>query len=63
MEESGDVRRSETQTERRFLHVAEQGPAAVRAVLLLHGFPELWLYWCHQMAALAAPSSPTSSLG
>jgi pimeloyl-ACP methyl ester carboxylesterase len=36
------------------LHVAEQGPAAGPAVLLLHGFPELWLSWRHQMAALAA---------
>lgn len=33
------------------LHVAEQGPAAGPAVLLLHGFPELWLSWRHQMAA------------
>uniref|UniRef100_A0A453MTP4 AB hydrolase-1 domain-containing protein n=1 Tax=Aegilops tauschii subsp. strangulata TaxID=200361 RepID=A0A453MTP4_AEGTS len=36
------------------LHVAEQGPADGPAVLLLHGFPELWLSWRHQMAALAA---------
>uniref|UniRef100_A0ACD5XV43 Uncharacterized protein n=1 Tax=Avena sativa TaxID=4498 RepID=A0ACD5XV43_AVESA len=36
------------------LHVAEQGAAAGPAVLLLHGFPELWLSWRHQMAALAA---------
>ncbi|KAL6599829.1 hypothetical protein ACP70R_045480 [Stipagrostis hirtigluma subsp. patula] len=36
------------------LHVAERGPADGPAVLLLHGFPELWLSWRHQMAALAA---------
>ncbi|XP_062202892.1 uncharacterized protein LOC133905180 [Phragmites australis] len=36
------------------LHVAERGPAAGPAVLLLHGFPELWLSWRHQMTALAA---------
>lgn len=37
------------------LHVAEAGPAAGAAtVLLLHGFPELWYTWRHQMRALAA---------
>jgi pimeloyl-ACP methyl ester carboxylesterase len=36
------------------LHVAEQGPADGPPVLLIHGFPELWLSWRHQMAALAA---------
>lgn len=36
------------------LHVAESGPADGPAVLLIHGFPELWLSWRHQMAALAA---------
>jgi pimeloyl-ACP methyl ester carboxylesterase len=35
------------------LHVAERGPADGPAVLLIHGFPELWLSWRHQMAALA----------
>jgi pimeloyl-ACP methyl ester carboxylesterase len=33
------------------LHVAEQGDG--EPVLLLHGFPELWFSWRHQMAALA----------
>lgn len=36
------------------LHVAEAGPAWAPAVLLLHGFPELWYTWRHQMRALAA---------
>lgn len=42
------------------LHVAEAGAAAATAaggapaVLLLHGFPELWYTWRHQMRALAA---------
>lgn len=36
------------------IHVAERGPADGPAVLLIHGFPELWLSWRHQMAALAA---------
>lgn len=34
------------------LHVAEQGDGA--AVLLCHGFPELWYSWRHQLAGLAA---------
>ncbi len=33
-------------------HVAEQGEGPV--VLLLHGFPQFWWAWRHQMAALAA---------
>ncbi|KAL5227487.1 hypothetical protein ABZP36_015752 [Zizania latifolia] len=36
------------------LHVAESGPEEGPAVLLVHGFPELWYSWRHQMAALAA---------
>uniref|UniRef100_A0ACD5VCB4 Uncharacterized protein n=1 Tax=Avena sativa TaxID=4498 RepID=A0ACD5VCB4_AVESA len=36
------------------MHVAEAGPAGAPAVLLLHGFPELWYTWRHQMRALAA---------
>ncbi|OEL35455.1 Bifunctional epoxide hydrolase 2 [Dichanthelium oligosanthes] len=38
------------------LHVAEAGPedGGAPAVLLLHGFPDLWYGWRHQMAALAA---------
>jgi pimeloyl-ACP methyl ester carboxylesterase len=36
------------------LHVAEAGPEGGAAVLLLHGFPDLWYGWRHQMAALAA---------
>ncbi|GJN35627.1 hypothetical protein PR202_gb24421 [Eleusine coracana subsp. coracana] len=36
------------------VHVAEQGSVDGPAVLLLHGFPELWLSWRHQMRALAA---------
>lgn len=38
------------------LHVAEAGPeeAGAPVVLLVHGFPDLWYGWRHQMAALAA---------
>ncbi|RZS24327.1 hypothetical protein BHM03_00057383 [Ensete ventricosum] len=34
------------------MHVAEKGEGP--AVLLLHGFPELWYTWRHQMHGLAA---------
>ena len=34
------------------VHVAEQGRGPL--VLLLHGFPELWYSWRHQLPALAA---------
>jgi pimeloyl-ACP methyl ester carboxylesterase len=35
------------------LHVAESGPADGPVVLLLHGFPECWYSWRHQLGALA----------
>lgn len=34
------------------MHIAEQGSGPV--VLLLHGFPELWYSWRHQIPVLAA---------
>jgi pimeloyl-ACP methyl ester carboxylesterase len=34
------------------LHIAEAGQGLL--VLLLHGFPELWYSWHHQLSALAA---------
>ncbi|HUR51067.1 MAG TPA: alpha/beta hydrolase [Mycobacteriales bacterium] len=33
-------------------HVAEHGPAGGPLVLLLHGFPEFWWSWRHQLVAL-----------
>lgn len=36
------------------LHLAECGPADGEAVILCHGFPELWYSWRHQLPALAA---------
>ncbi|XP_037449431.1 epoxide hydrolase A-like [Triticum dicoccoides] len=54
MNENGGVRHWHADVNGVSLHVAEQGPADGPAVLLLHGFPELWLSWRHQMAALAA---------
>jgi len=35
------------------LHVAEAGPPDGRVVVLLHGFPECWYGWRHQIDALA----------
>jgi epoxide hydrolase 4 len=35
------------------LHVAEAGPPDGPLVLLLHGFPEFWYGWRHQLPALA----------
>jgi len=35
-------------------HVAETGPPHRPLVLLLHGFPEFWWTWRHQLPALAA---------
>jgi pimeloyl-ACP methyl ester carboxylesterase len=34
------------------LHVAEAGPETGPLVILLHGFPEFWYGWRHQIAAL-----------
>jgi pimeloyl-ACP methyl ester carboxylesterase len=36
------------------LHVVEAGPADGKLVVLLHGFPEFWWSWRHQIPALAA---------
>ena len=36
------------------LHVAEAGPDDGPLVILLHGFPEFWFGWRHQIGALAA---------
>nr|CAB3462745.1 unnamed protein product [Digitaria exilis]CAB3466629.1 unnamed protein product [Digitaria exilis] len=52
--DGGEVRHWNADVNGVSIHVAEQGPADGTVVLLLHGFPELWLSWRHQMAALAA---------
>jgi pimeloyl-ACP methyl ester carboxylesterase len=36
------------------MHVAEAGPDDGPVVLLLHGFPECWYSWRHQLGALAS---------
>ena len=38
------------------MHIAEQGSGPL--VVLLHGFPESWYSWRHQLAALAAAGLP-----
>lgn len=35
------------------MHVAEIGSPTCPLVLLLHGFPELWFSWRHQMVRIA----------
>lgn len=35
------------------LHVVQDGPEDGRLILLLHGFPEFWYGWRHQISALA----------
>lgn len=35
------------------IHVVEQGPVDGRPVIFLHGFPEFWWSWRHQLDALA----------
>lgn len=42
------------QTRGACLHVAQAGPAEGALVLLLHGFPEFWYGWRHQIPALTA---------
>ena len=36
------------------LHYVEAGPAEAPAVVLLHGFPDFWYSWRHQIPVLAA---------
>jgi pimeloyl-ACP methyl ester carboxylesterase len=35
------------------IHVVEEGPEDGKPVVFLHGFPEFWWSWRHQMAAVA----------
>src|SRR5207248_6818503 len=46
------VRHHRVETNGVTLHVAESGNG--RPVVLLHGFPEFWYSWRHQLSALAA---------
>jgi pimeloyl-ACP methyl ester carboxylesterase len=49
-----EPRFSRYQTNGVTLHVAEAGPADGKLLMLLHGFPEFWYGWRHQIGALAA---------
>lgn len=48
-----DIQFTRRMTNGVMLHVAEAGPVMGRLVLLLHGFPEFWYGWRHQIDALA----------
>jgi pimeloyl-ACP methyl ester carboxylesterase len=49
-----DLRFSHHKTNGITLHVAEAGPPEGRLLVLLHGFPEFWYGWRHQIDALVA---------
>lgn len=44
------------------LHVAEIGSGSSPAVIFLHGFPEIWYSWRHQMIAAASAGFRAISL-
>jgi pimeloyl-ACP methyl ester carboxylesterase len=48
------VEHHQIQTNGTRLHVVQTGPATGPLVLLLHGFPEFWYGWRHQLPSLAA---------
>ena len=50
---TGELRFSTRQAGQVALHVVEAGPADGPPVMLLHGFPEFWYGWRHQIGALA----------
>ena len=47
----GDITHRTVETNGIRMHIAEAGEGPL--VLLLHGFPELWYSWRHQLPALA----------
>lgn len=49
-----EIAHSFIETSRVRLHVTEAGPEEGPLVVLLHGFPEFWYGWRHQIEALAA---------
>lgn len=48
------IRHTTVQTNGIKLHVAAAGPVTGPPVLLLHGFPELWYSWRHQIVFLSS---------
>jgi epoxide hydrolase 4 len=49
-----DLREGYAQLSEARLHYVEAGPASGPGVVLLHGFPDFWYSWRHQIPALAA---------
>ncbi|HLZ64491.1 MAG TPA: hypothetical protein VKR06_46780 [Ktedonosporobacter sp.] len=47
-----DITHRHVQTNGIALHIAEAGEGPL--VVLLHGFPELWYSWRHQLPAIAS---------
>src|SRR3954470_9822153 len=45
------------------LHVVEAGPPEGRPAILLHGFPEFWYGWRHQLGPLAAAGFDVVAVG
>ncbi|CAD6207472.1 unnamed protein product [Miscanthus lutarioriparius] len=54
MAEAAAIRHRTVEANGISMHVAESGAEGDPAVVFLHGFPELWYSWRHQMAHLAA---------
>ncbi|KAJ9564506.1 hypothetical protein OSB04_000472 [Centaurea solstitialis] len=50
----GDVKHHRIKTNGIWMHVAEKGDEQGPLVLLLHGFPEIWFSWRHQIDHLAS---------
>ncbi|OVA06191.1 Alpha/beta hydrolase fold-1 [Macleaya cordata] len=48
-----EVKQRRIQTNGIWMHIAEKGRGSPNLVLLLHGFPELWFSWRHQINHLA----------
>ncbi|KAI3665423.1 hypothetical protein L6452_44050 [Arctium lappa] len=54
MEWMGDVNHHRIKTNGIWMHVAEKGEQGGPLVLLLHGFPDTWFSWRHQIPHLAS---------
>ncbi|XP_021770818.1 uncharacterized protein LOC110735007 [Chenopodium quinoa] len=54
METSDGIRHRKVHVNGINMHVAEKGVKGAPIVLFLHGFPELWYSWRHQILALSA---------
>lgn len=51
--DKNEIRHRRIRTNGIEMHVAEIGAPKCPLVLLLHGFPELWFSWRHQMVGIA----------